>query len=238
MDFKLLNTTAPSANRPRLRSEWLETLGDTLAAPQMQSLAQFLRDEKALGKVIYPPGSEIFSALQLTPPEAVRVVILGQDPYHGPDQAHGLSFSVRKGVAIPPSLRNIFKELQRDLEIEKPSHGCLNHWAEQGVLLLNASLTVESGRAGSHQNLGWEVFTDRVVATVRDVGKPIVFMLWGAQARKKFGALDGFGHCILTAPHPSPLSAHRGFLGCGHFSQANAFLERCDRGAIDWSLPD
>jgi uracil-DNA glycosylase len=140
-------------------------------------------------------------------------------------------------VRIPPSLRNIFKELQRDLKLDKPSHGCLSHWAEQGVLLLNASLTVESGRAGSHQNLGWEVFTDRVIATVRDIGKPIVFMLWGAQARKTVGVLEGFDHCILTAPHPSPLSAHRGFLGCGHFSQANAFLDRCGRGAIDWSLP-
>ena len=237
MDSELPAPAERPLNPPRLRPEWLEALGDTLSGPKMQGLARFLRDEKALGKVIYPPGAEIFSALQLTPPEAVRVVILGQDPYHGPGQAHGLSFSVPREVAIPPSLRNIFKELQRDLKIDKPSHGCLSHWAEQGVLLLNASLTVEAGRAGSHQNLGWEVFTDRVIATVRDIGKPIVFMLWGAQARKTIGALEGSDHCILTAPHPSPLSAHRGFLGCDHFSQANAFLERCGRGAIDWSLP-
>lgn len=225
-------------NSPRLRTEWLQTLGATLAEPKMQTLAQFLRDEKAKGKVVYPPGSEIFNALQLTPPETVRVVILGQDPYHGHGQAHGLSFSVRKGVAVPPSLRNIFKELQRDLGIERPLHGCLNHWAQQGVLLLNSVLTVESGLAGSHQNLGWERFTDRVVATVRDGGKPAVFMLWGAHARKKATALEGLAHCVLTAPHPSPLSAHRGFLGCGHFSKANEFLERCGRGTIDWSVPD
>ena len=234
----MIKSTQFSESKSPLPPEWSKTLGECLAGPQMQGLSHFLRDEKASGKIIYPPGSEIFSALELTRPEAIRVVILGQDPYHGPDQAHGLSFSVRRGVAIPPSLRNIFKELQRDLHIERPSHGCLNHWASQGVLLLNTVLTVEAGRAGSHQNRGWEDFTDRVVATVRDVGKPTVFMLWGAQARKKFGAIEGLESCVLTAPHPSPLSAHRGFLGCGHFSQANAFLERHGRGVIDWALPD
>ena len=236
--ISLINPTQSSGSKSPLPPAWSKTVGDYLAGPEMQGLSRYLRTEKASGKIIYPPGSEIFSALQLTPPEAVRVVILGQDPYHGPDQAHGLSFSVRRGVAIPPSLRNIFKELQRDLNIERPSHGCLSHWASQGVLLLNTVLTVEAGCAGSHQNRGWEGFTDRVIATVKDVGKPTVFMLWGAQARKKSGALEGLVDCVLTAPHPSPLSAHRGFLGCGHFSQANAFLERHGRGAIDWSLPE
>lgn len=238
MNSEPKSTQEPISRGSPLRSEWLETLGHTLAGPEMQCLSRFLRDEKALGKVIYPPGSEIFNALQLTPPAAVRVVILGQDPYHGSGQAHGLSFSVRKGVTIPPSLRNIFKELQRDLGVDWPSHGCLESWAAEGVLLLNAVLTVESGLAGSHQNLGWETFTDRVVKTVRDFGEPTVFMLWGAQARKKYGSLEGGAHCVLTAPHPSPLSAHRGFLGCGHFSQANAFLQRHGRGTVDWSLPN
>lgn len=231
----------PEGSTPRkvqLRSEWLNAIGDEFAAPYMRDLSHFLRAEQAKGKRIFPRGSDIFTALELTPPEAVRVVILGQDPYHGPGQAHGLSFSVPPGVPVPPSLRNIFTELKSDLGIEPPSHGCLRHWARQGVLLLNSVLTVESGLAGSHQNRGWERFTDRLLEVVVSGGRPTVFLLWGAQAKKKMANLDGNSHLILTAPHPSPLSAHRGFLGCGHFSQANGFLQRNGRGVIDWSLPD
>lgn len=222
----------------QLRSEWLDEIGGEFDAPYMRELSQFLRAERARGKRIYPRGVDMFTALELTPPAAVRVVILGQDPYHGPDQAHGLSFSVPPGVPVPPSLRNVFTELKSDLGIEPPSHGCLRHWAQQGVLLLNSVLTVESGLAGSHQNRGWERFTDRLLEVVVGGLRPTVFLLWGAQAKKKLGQLDGNRHLILTAPHPSPLSAHRGFLGCRHFSKTNTFLERNDRGSIDWSLPD
>jgi len=221
----------------KLRAEWLTKLEAQFASPPMRELSRFLREEKARGKPIFPPGPDIFRALESTPPEHVRVVVLGQDPYHGPGQAHGLSFSVRRGVPVPPSLRNIFKEIERDLGISPPSHGCLDHWAKQGVLLLNTVLTVESGRPGSHQNRGWEVFTDRVVEVIRDSDVPTVFMLWGAHARKKAGHIDSGAHRVLTAPHPSPLSAHRGFLGCNHFSLANAFLLENGRGSIDWSLP-
>lgn len=221
-----------------LRAEWLDELGGTFETAGMKELSTFLREEKAQGKRIFPPGSEIFTALELTPPSQVRVVVLGQDPYHGPGQAHGLSFSVPRGISIPPSLRNIFREIERDLGISAPDHGCLRHWAEQGVLLLNTVLTVEAGRAGSHQNRGWEAFTDRVVEVVMNTGQSVVFMLWGAHARKKVGNIDREKHCVLTAPHPSPLSAHRGFLGCGHFSLANNFLLERGRGVIDWTLPD
>ena len=228
----------PTSRKVQLRAEWLNAIGGEFAAPYMRELSQFLRSEQARGKRIFPRGSDIFTALELTSPEAVRVVILGQDPYHGPGQAHGLSFSVPPGIPVPPSLRNIFTELKNDLGLEPPSHGCLRHWALQGVLLLNSVLTVESGLAGSHQNRGWERFTDRLLEVVVSGGRPTVFLLWGAQAKKKMANLDGNSHLILTAPHPSPLSAHRGFLGCGHFSQANDFLQRSGRGVIDWSLPD
>ena len=227
-----------TSRKVHLRAEWLNAIGGEFAAPYMRELSHFLRAEQARGKRIFPRGSDIFTALELTPPESVRVVILGQDPYHGPGQAHGLSFSVLRGVPVPPSLRNIFTELKSDLGLEPPSHGCLRHWALQGVLLLNSVLTVESGLAGSHQNRGWERFTDRLLEVVVSGGRPTVFLLWGAQAKKKMANLDGNSHLILTAPHPSPLSAHRGFLGCGHFSQANDFLQRSGRGVIDWSLPD
>ena len=227
-----------TSRKVQLRPEWLDAIGDEFTAPYMRELSHFLRAEQARGKRIFPRGSDIFTALELTPPAAVRVVILGQDPYHGPGQAHGLSFSVPPGVPVPPSLRNIFTELKNDLGLEPPSHGCLRHWALQGVLLLNSVLTVESGLAGSHQNRGWERFTDRLLEVVVSGGRPTVFLLWGAQAKKKMANLDGNSHLILTAPHPSPLSAHRGFLGCGHFSQANDFLQRSGRGVIDWSLPD
>jgi uracil-DNA glycosylase len=227
-----------TSRKVQLRAEWLNAIGGEFTAPYMRELSQFLRSEQARGKRIFPRGSDMFTALELTPPEAVRVVILGQDPYHGPGQAHGLSFSVPPGIPVPPSLRNIFTELKNDLGLEPPSHGCLRHWALQGVLLLNSVLTVESGLAGSHQNRGWERFTDRLLEVVVSAGRPTVFLLWGAQAKKKMPNLDGNSHLILTAPHPSPLSAHRGFLGCGHFSQANDFLQRSGRGVIDWSLPD
>ena len=222
----------------KLRQEWLDLIGDEFDKPYMRELSAFLRAERAAGNVVYPPGSAVFSALEATPPEHVRVVILGQDPYHGPNQAHGLCFSVQRGQTIPPSLRNIYQELIRDLAIAAPKHGYLMHWARQGVLLLNTVLTVQAGQAGSHQNRGWEIFTDAVIKAVNDDPAPKVFLLWGAQAKKKGADIDTTRHLVLTAPHPSPLSAHRGFIGCGHFGKANAFLERHQRGSIDWSVPD
>ena len=220
----------------RLRSEWLSLLRGEFEQPYMSRLSAFLRAEKAAGKTIYPPAGQFFAALEATPPEAVKVVVLGQDPYHGPGQAHGLSFSVQGRQRIPPSLRNIFRELHDDIGMPVPPHGDLSQWAERGVLLLNSALSVEHGAAGSHQGHGWERFTDAVIATVNEGASSVVFMLWGAQARKKGAAVDRARHCVLTAPHPSPLSAHRGFLGCRHFSQANAFLEENQRQPVDWSL--
>jgi len=222
----------------RLRPEWLKHLGQEFSQPYMTTLAAFLREEKAAGKTIYPKGPHIFSALESTPPEAVCVVILGQDPYHGAGQAHGLSFSVPRSVAIPPSLRNIFKEIERDLGIPKPAHGCLEHWAQAGVLLLNTVLTVEESVPGAHRGGGWEQFTDRVVEIIDRFSPPSVFMLWGAYAKQKGAAIDRKKHCVLEASHPSPLSAHRGFLGCGHFGQANRFLTSQGRPPINWALPD
>jgi uracil-DNA glycosylase len=222
----------------RLRPEWLKHLGQEFSQPYMTTLAAFLREEKAAGKTIYPKGPHIFSALESTPPEAVCVVILGQDPYHGAGQAHGLSFSVPRSVAIPPSLRNIFKEIERDLGIPKPAHGCLERWAQAGVLLLNTVLTVEASLPGSHPGRGWEQFTDRVVEVIDRFSPPSVFMLWGAYAKQKGAAIDRKKHCVLEASHPSPLSAHRGFLGCGHFGQANRFLTSQGRPPINWALPD
>jgi len=189
------------------------------------------------GAKVYPPGADIFAALDATPFDKVKVVILGQDPYHGPGQAHGLCFSVRPGVPAPPSLENIFKELQRDLGIARPTHGCLQHWAGQGVLLLNAVLTVEDGRAGAHAGKGWEGFTDHVVDVLNREREHLVFLLWGSYAQKKGAMIDARRHKVLRAPHPSPLSAHRGFIGCGHFSAANEYLRRTGQAPIDWSLP-
>ena len=178
------------------------------------------------------------AALEATPPASVQVVILGQDPYHGPGQAHGLSFSVQGRQRIPPSLQNIFRELQSDLGLQAPRHGDLSAWAAEGVLLLNSVLSVERGVAGAHQGKGWERFTDAVIAAVNAGTLPVVFMLWGAQAQRKGSAIDRARHCVLTAPHPSPLSAHRGFLGCQHFSQANRFMIAHQRGAVDWSISE
>ncbi len=218
---------------------WRAALAPVLAQPAAQALAGFLDGEEAAGKAIHPPRADRLAALALTPLEAVKVVILGQDPYHGPGQAHGLAFSVRRGVKVPPSLANIYKEIEVDLDIPRPAHGNLEGWARQGVLLLNTSLSVEEGRAGSHAGRGWEAITDTVIAAVAAKAEPCVFMLWGSHAQAKAarvpGLMDG-RHLVLTAPHPSPLSAHRGFLGCGHFSKANAFLEAQGRGAIDWRL--
>ena len=226
----------------QLDPQWREALAGEFAAPYMADLKRFLLERKAAGARIFPPGSQWFRALDLTPPDKVRVVILGQDPYHGPGQAHGLCFSVRPGVPVPPSLVNIYKELQRDLGIALPRHGFLESWARQGVLLLNAVLTVEMGDAGSHQGKGWERFTDAVIARVNALEHPVVFLLWGSHAQKKAAGVDsvdrGGRHLVLKAPHPSPLSAHRGFLGCGHFSQANAFLEGQGLEPIDWRLPE
>jgi len=226
----------------RLHDSWRAHLGGEFAQPYMRTLKDFLLAEKAAGKQIFPKGSEWFRALDLTPHGNVRVVILGQDPYHGPGQAHGLCFSVQPGVRPPPSLLNIYKELGTDLGLPRPGHGFLEHWAKQGVLLLNSVLTVEMGQAASHRERGWERFTDAAIAAVNRQEQPVVFMLWGSYAQKKMALVDsidkGGRHLVLKAPHPSPLSAHSGFFGCRHFSKANAFLESRGLPPIDWSLPE
>lgn len=222
----------------KLNDSWRTPLRDQFASPPMQALKSFLETEKADGKRIFPKGSEYFRALDLTPLDDVKVVILGQDPYHGEGQAHGLCFSVQPGVRTPPSLVNIYKEMEADLGLPRARHGFLESWARQGVLLLNSVLTVEMGRAASHQGKGWEGFTDAVIRLVAQKDEPVVFLLWGAYAQRKAGFVDPQRHLVLKAAHPSPLSAHNGFLGCRHFSQANAFLEAKGRGAIDWRLPD
>ncbi len=222
----------------RLDESWKGPLAGEFAAPYMTELKGFLLAEKARGARIFPRGSEYFRALDLTPLDAVRIVILGQDPYHGEGQAHGLCFSVRHGVRPPPSLQNIYRELETDLGIQRPRHGFLEHWAKQGVLLLNSVLTVQMGRAASHQGKGWERFTDAIVRLVNDKSEPVVFMLWGSYAQRKAAFVDVSRHLILKAPHPSPLSAHNGFFGSRHFSKANAFLESKGLKPIDWALPD
>ena len=219
---------------------WRAALEPVLATAEARKLGGWLRAEEDAGKVIYPPRGSRLAALATTPLEQVRVVILGQDPYHGPGQAHGLSFSVQDGVKQPPSLVNIFKELESDLGISRPATGNLTPWAEQGVLLLNNTLTVEAGQAGSHAGRGWDAITDACVQAVVDLGTPAVFILWGSHAKKKASRVKGLGasdhHLVLTSVHPSPLSAHSGFFGSQPFSQANAFLEAQGRGAIDWAL--
>lgn len=220
----------------KLDEQWLTPLASEFEQGYMGELSAFLRAEKAAGKVIYPAGENIFKALNSTPLNQVKVVILGQDPYHGPEQAHGLSFSVPDGIAPPPSLKNIYKELHSDLGLLAPTHGNLQAWADQGVLLLNAVLTVEHAQAASHQNRGWERFTGKVIQIINSEQRNVVFMLWGAYAQKKGRVIDRDRHLVLTAPHPSPLSAHRGFLGCKHFSQANRYLLEHDSEAISWQL--
>lgn len=220
-----------------LHQSWKAPLLPEFEADYMAQLRAFLVAEKASGKHIFPKGGEWFRAMDLTPLDKVRVVILGQDPYHGPGQAHGLCFSVKPGVRPPPSLVNIYKELQSDLGIERPRHGFLEHWANQGVLLLNSVLTVEMAKAASHQGKGWERFTDAVIRLVNAKDDPVVFLLWGAYAQKKAAFVDTSKHLVLKAAHPSPLSAHNGFLGCRHFSKCNAFLESKGLAPIDWALP-
>lgn len=222
----------------QLEPEWKSALASEFEQPYMQKLREFLQQRLAAGACIYPKGENYFNAFNRTPLGKVKVVILGQDPYHGPGQAHGLCFSVPGEVAPPPSLLNIYKELQTDLGLKLPAHGCLEGWAAQGVFLLNSVLTVEQGKAGAHQGKGWERFTDRVIAILNEQRSHLVFMLWGSYAQKKASFVDRRKHCVLEAPHPSPLSAHRGFLGCRHFSRANEYLRKNGQQTIDWAKLD
>tara|TARA_R110001599_G_scaffold34947_1_gene111518 strand:+ start:358 stop:1044 length:687 start_codon:yes stop_codon:yes gene_type:complete len=221
-----------------LPDDWSQWLGDEFKADYMLTLKEFLAQQKAAKKTIYPHSTQWFRAFELTPLHEVKVVILGQDPYHGPNQAHGLCFSVQPGVPVPPSLVNIYKELATDVGFTPVRHGHLEAWAKQGVLLLNTSLTVEQGNAASHRGKGWEPFTDRAIETVSQHAPPCVFLLWGSHARQKKALIDQDRHLILEAPHPSPLSAHRGFFGTRHFSQANQFLQSQGRTPIEWQLPE
>ena len=230
--------TINSTEQIKLHPSWLEPLQGEFEQPYMGELKRFLIAERERGKQIFPRGSQWFRALDLTPLEQVRIVILGQDPYHGPGQAHGLCFSVKDGVRPPPSLVNIYKELETDLGIKPRRHGFLEHWAKQGVLLLNSVLTVEMGQAASHRERGWERFTDKIIREVNAKPEPVVFMLWGSYAQKKAGFVDTSKHLVLKAAHPSPLSAHSGFFGCCHFSKANVFLESRRLAPIDWTLPE
>ncbi|MCY7355533.1 MAG: uracil-DNA glycosylase [Lysobacter sp.] len=223
--------------RIRLEPSWKARIGDYLQHDDIRALSTFLRQRKAAGARIYPPGPQIFAAFDATPFDTVKVVVLGQDPYHGAGQAHGLCFSVAPGVSVPPSLDNIFKEIQRDLGIARPDHGYLMPWAQRGVLLLNAVMTVEDGRAGAHQGKGWEGFTDHVVDVLNRESENLVFLLWGSYAQAKGKVIDTRRHRVLKTTHPSPLSAHRGFLGSGHFSATNEYLARHGQAPIDWSLP-
>lgn len=222
----------------QLEPSWLVHLAGEFEQPYMLQLGEFLREEKRTGKRIFPAGNEIFNAFEHTPLERVKVVILGQDPYHGVGQAHGLCFSVRPGVQVPPSLQNIFKEIHAELDLPIPGHGHLTAWADRGVLLLNSVLSVECARAASHQGRGWETFTDRVIETVNREREGVVFMLWGSYAQRKGSIIDADKHLVLKAPHPSPLSAHRGFFGCGHFQAANEYLVSLGEAPVDWSLPE
>lgn len=222
----------------KLEESWKHALGQEFSDPYMGELKRFLVAEKQAGKRIFPKGSEYFRALDLTPLDEVKVVILGQDPYHGLGQAHGLCFSVKPGVRIPPSLVNIYKEMETDLGIPPARHGFLEHWAEQGVLLLNSVLTVEESQAASHQGKGWERFTDAVIRTVNDECDGVVFILWGSYAQKKAAFVDQQRHLVLKSAHPSPLSAHNGFLGSRPFSRANAYLQSIGKDPVDWRLPE
>ena len=215
---------------------WADVLGEEKTKPYFQSIMQTLEKAQQAGKTIYPPRNEIFNAFKQTPFEQVKVVILGQDPYHGPGQAHGLSFSVQPGVKPPPSLKNIFKEIHSDLQLPIPNHGCLTQWANQGVLLLNTALSVEQGQPQSHAAIGWTTFTDQVIRQLNLYPKPLVFLLWGAHAKNKSVLIDNKKHLVLTAAHPSPFSVHQGFFGCRHFSKANEFLIANGREPIRWGL--
>jgi len=226
-----------SESQVKLEPSWKARVGAWFGREDMRALSQFLRQRKAAGIAIYPPGAEIFAAFDATPFDQVKAVILGQDPYHGPGQAHGLCFSVRPGVPVPPSLSNMYKEIERDLGFPAPDHGWLLPWAKQGVLLLNAVLTVEHGRAGAHQGKGWEGFTDHVVDVLNRERDGLAFLLWGSYAQAKGRMIDTSRHRVFKTSHPSPLSAHRGFIGCGHFSAVNAWLHQRGQSPIDWSLP-
>jgi uracil-DNA glycosylase len=237
----MLEVVAQDNDSSAEKVTWKDILGEERAKPYFKELLEFVETERARGVLVYPKNSEVFNAFALTPFESVRVVILGQDPYHGPGQAHGLSFSVRPPVPPPPSLINIFVELHRDLGLwgdspqHRPANGSLEGWAKQGVLLLNAVLTVEANKPGSHANRGWERFTDVVIQQLNQKRSGLVFLLWGSYAQKKASFLDRSKHLVLEAPHPSPLSAYRGFIGCGHFSKANEYLARLGGSVIDWS---
>jgi len=233
----MVETAGHASKQVQLEASWQAVLKDEFDQDYMKQLRAFLQKEKQAGKQIYPPGNLIFNALNSTPLDKVRVVILGQDPYHNPGQAHGLCFSVLPGVAPPPSLLNIYKELQRDVGFVAPGHGCLQYWAEQGVLLLNAVLTVEQFKAASHQGKGWERFTDKIVSVLNEKKEGLVFLLWGSYAQKKGQFISRTRHLVLESPHPSPLSAHRGFVGNGHFSRTNAWLTQQGQAPIDWQLP-
>lgn len=220
----------------KLAQGWIDVIGAEFDKPYFQQLKAFLNNERKNGRIIFPPASQFFAALDATPFEEVRVVILGQDPYHGIGQAHGLCFSVNDGVAFPPSLQNIFKELQSDISCTTPKSGNLTAWAKQGVLLLNATLSVRKDEPGSHQNKGWEIFTDQLIREISSRKEHVVFILWGRFAQSKAPLINASKHLLLKAPHPSPLSAYQGFFGCKHFSQTNAFLERNGMKGIDWQL--
>jgi len=224
-------------NHLLLDKTWKQLLAEEWSRPYMQELQSFLVREKASGKTIFPPEEHVFAALNLTPFEKVKVVIIGQDPYHGPDQAHGLSFSVQKGIKTPPSLNNIFKELQDDLKLNPPQHGNLEHWASQGVLLLNNVLTVESGRAASHSHQGWEEFTDQIIKLLNEKKRHLVFILWGSPAQKKAAQVDSQKHFVLKSVHPSPLSSYRGFFGSKPFSKTNEYLISQGLAPISWNIP-
>jgi uracil-DNA glycosylase len=234
------NPSAAMSGRMQVAIEpsWQQALGEEFDKPYFQELTAFLKAEKAEGKSIYPAGKDIFRAFELTPVGNVKVVILGQDPYHGNGQAHGLSFSVPRGIAVPPSLQNIYKEVAQDMGLPIPKHGNLTHWAEQGVLLINATLTVESSRAGSHQKRGWETFTDAVIKHISQAHTGVVFLLWGRFAKDKGQLIDPRRHHVLTAAHPSPFAADKGFFGCKHFSRANQLLTQQGKTPIDWEIPN
>lgn len=226
----------PSSPNPQIEESWKQALASEFKQPYFAALKSFLVAEKKAGQTIFPPGKWIFNAFNSTPLDKAKVVIIGQDPYHGPGQAHGLCFSVQKGVATPPSLKNMYKELNTDLGLPIPSHGNLQHWADQGVLLLNAILTVRAHQAASHRNKGWETFTDAAIRKLNSERENLVFLLWGGFAKKKASMIDPDKHHILAAAHPSPLSAHNGFFGCQHFSKTNEFLVSKGLEPIDWSV--
>jgi uracil-DNA glycosylase len=227
----------PAIN-PQIERGWKAALSEEFFKPYFQDIKSFLVEEKKRGETIYPAASNIFKAFDQTPFDKVKVVILGQDPYHGPGQAHGLSFSVPRGIAAPPSLQNIFKEIELDLQIPRPAHGDLSSWADQGVLLLNAFLTVRASQPASHSKIGWDNFTDAAIQRLSEWREGIVFMLWGKFAQQKAALIEDNSHLILSAPHPSPFSANRGFFGCNHFSKSNQFLMERGLNPIDWSLPE